>query len=226
MSSNIVGNESDSIFDSGCIRIALNKSNSIVSHISEDGSLSGPAVDIAHAFGRKLGLKVEFTYYAGPQDIVACAENGQWDLAFLAFDPSRTDRFYFTKPYLQIKATCAVRVSQNIESFDQLDQSGFSIASIAGTAFDLRLRKRLQAAQVVSFENEQTSYAYFLNGSAVAVAGIRSMLESEVETRPELRVLSDDFAIMAQAIAIQKNRTLLFDEIDKFLQNYENTAHG
>ena len=187
----------------GPARLAINVANAAVAQIRDDGSVRGPAAEIAASLGHLLNRPVEFVHYESASAIVGATELNAWHAAFIAHDPSRTDRFAFTPPYLSITAAL-VSPGASMKSLEDIDRPGHIIASVSGAAFDRHLRNLIVHAEVIGCTTPTDALALLTAGRAHAAAGIRGALDVFAATWPARYVLSDDFAVMQQAIAIHR----------------------
>lgn len=134
--------------------------------------------------------------------MVAAAEEGGWDLVFIASDPARADRFHFTSPVAELRA--ALLVAGEVGDQD-VDRPGRTIASLRGAGYDLRLRRTIKHAAILAHDTQEAALAAFAAGEVDAVAGIRALLERVVDSVGG-RVPASDFARIAQAVAIRRER--------------------
>ena len=84
------------------LRVAFIRSNPL--HAVEDrktGELRGPGIDLARSLANRLGVPLETQRLTRSEDIVASANSGAWDVAFLAVDRARANELDFSRPYLE-----------------------------------------------------------------------------------------------------------------------------
>src|SRR5207237_1346581 len=77
------------------------------------------------------------------------AKADEWDIAFLAADPSRAQDISFTAPYLEIEATYLVLPASPLTTLDDVDRPGVRIAVSDKRPYALALRRR-RASSLVS----------------------------------------------------------------------------
>ena len=189
-------------------RLAINVANAAVAQIGDDGSVRGPAAEIAASLSHLLNHPVEFVPYESASAIVGAVELSAWHAAFIAHDPSRSDQFTFTPPYLSITAALVSGVA-SMRSLEEVDRPGHIIASVRGAVFDRHLRSLIVHAEVIGCTTPTDALALLTAGRVHAAAGIRGALDAFAATRPAQYVLSGDFAVLQQAIAVHRERPCL-----------------
>ncbi len=193
---------------SGSLRAAINTGNPVLARAALPGhEPTGITVDLAQEIGRRLQVPVTLVAYTSAGKVVEAVSRHEWDVAFLAVDPQRGETIAFSKPYIQIEGTYAVRADARYKTSAELDSAGVKVAVITGAAYDLFLSRNLRAAQVVRAPTEDGAIALFESGQATVLAGIRPALASYVGGRADVRVLGDRFMTVDQAIAVPKEKT-------------------
>ena len=123
-----------------------------------------------------------------------------WDIAFLAIDPSRTDRIAFSDPYHSVEATFLVRDTLAYQSCAEVLLGDHMIISAKGAAYQARLSALTPKGSLVVATSPDEARQRFLQGEGHALAGIRETLESV--KIPGARILPDNFARIEQAVAV------------------------
>lgn len=190
----------------GSIRVAINVANTIVANVQKDGSLSGTAIEVAREIGECVGLSIEFKLYDDVSAILADVDRGEWDIAFIARDPSREALLHFTPAYMEIAATFAVRRNSGFARSQELDRSDVVIASASGAAYDLCLRRVIAHAMLSACDSHQSALDRFSAGEVDAVAGIRQQLARFAASNIYATVVQDNFATLGQPIAVRCDR--------------------
>lgn len=160
---------------------------------------TGVAIRIAERIGAELGLPLTFIEYPNAQSLVQAVADG-WDVAFLAIDPSRTDRIAFSDPYHIVEATFLVREDLSHLSCAEILRGNHMIMSAKGAAYQARLEALTIKGPVTVAASPDEARQRFLGGEGHALAGIRETLESV--RGPGARILPDSFARIEQAVAV------------------------
>ncbi len=200
----------------GVLRTAINTGNRAL--VQADGDrLDGLSPTLARRLADELGATFEPVLYDGAGKVFADASSGRWTLAFLAVDPARADQLAFTRPYLWIDTTYAVRVGSDFARCAEIDAPGVSVLVAAGSAYDLHLTKALRSARMIRVDSPPTSIARFLEGEGDAVAGVRATLERHLQGHPKVRILADDIVSVGQAMAVPTALADTVPFLDAFL---------
>lgn len=211
------------VAERGRLRAAINTGNrALVQQV--DGRLEGVSPALAEALARELGVPLELAVYDSAGKVVADAGAGRWDIAFLAVDPERADKVAFTKPYVLIETTYAVREGSPIKAVEELDRPGLTILVSKGAAYDLRLTAMLQNASLLRASSPVDSMERFSNGEADAVAGIRQSLAGFFDGRDGFRILPGAVISVAQAMAVPAKHAALITELEDFLERAKSSG--
>jgi polar amino acid transport system substrate-binding protein len=119
------------------LRVALNMNNAALVQRAGDG-YTGLAIRIAERISAALGAPLIYVEHPNAQSVLQAEPDG-WDIAFLAIDPSRTDRIAFSDPYHSVEATFAVRDALAHRSCAEILQGDHIIMSANSAAYQARL---------------------------------------------------------------------------------------
>lgn len=197
------------------LRAAINAANRALVRPQENGSFTGPSVEIAERLSEKMGVELQFVVYRSAAEIYTSCDRDEWDIAFLAAEPSRRDRLAFSKPYLTIDATLLTKAERPEKSLIDFDLLGVKIGATRGAAYHQVLANSLRAAEVVAFDTPSESIRCFLDEGLDAVAGIRESLSAEARSMPGLRLLAACFASIEQCVAVPVHRARELPWIDE-----------
>ena len=193
------------IAPAGSLRAAVNIANAALVRVDErTGELRGPSVDLAQSLAKEIGCPLLLEAYPSAAAILAADDSGAWDIAFIAADPSRTDRFAFSPPYAFVTATCMVPANAAISSVAQVDAPGFRIAAARGAAYTKQLERQIRHASIVYAEGPAAAIDLLKAGSSDAAAGLKDFLQNAAAQDASLRVVDDAFFAIPQTIAIRK----------------------
>ena len=197
---------------SGRLRAAINTGNKAL--VQEDGGrLRGVGPALAGRLAEEIGVPLEPVLYPGAGKVVDAAAGGAWSVAFLAVDPARADRVAFSRPYVTIDTTYAVRPGgPATPAF--VDAPGMTILSAAGSAYDLHLDKTIRHATVVRADSPGASMDRFAAGEGDAVAGVRATLTARFGGSEDAVVLAEALASAHQALAVPAE---IVPDLDGFL---------
>lgn len=199
------------------LRAAINTGNRALVQEADDGTLSGVSPALARAWAAERNAVLQPVIYRGARKVFEDAQSGAWDIAFLAIDPARAGRVAFSRPYVQIEASYAVRSASVFESVDQADRAGQTLLVGRGSAYDLFLTGVIEQAEIVRADTPGDSFARFRAGEGDLVAGVRQSLEREFGADPSYRVLPGRFGTIDQAMALPAPDHPDLAELDAFV---------
>ena len=196
------------IASAGFIRAAVNMSNAALIRWDENAdALIGPSAEIADRIARELDRGLSLIRYGSAADILSAADGGEWDIAFIASDPSRADRFSFSPPYISVEATYLVPVTSSYRTADELDTTGIRIASARSAAYTKQLERTLKRATVLHVDSPTAALDFLSNRECDAAAGLTEFLFNASERMEGFRVVDGVFSQIPQTIAVHKRAT-------------------
>jgi len=198
----------------GQLRAAINYGNGVLAQRgANEQDARGISADLARELGRRLGVPVHFVGFdaAGKvfEALQAPADDPKkWDIAFLAIEPVRAAEIAFTAPYVLIEGTYMVKKDSPLQKVDDVDRPGIRIAVGPNSAYDLYLTRTLKHAQLVRAEagGGRAMIDLFLKDNLDAAAGVRQPLEDYAKSDPSVRVMSDRFMDIRQAMGTPQGR--------------------
>src|SRR5258708_2554265 len=164
---------------SGKVRAAINYGNPVLAKRNPaSGELRGVTVDLSRELGHRLDVPVELVAYETVAKLLAGSKAEEWDVAFLAVDPTRGD-FAFSAPYMEVEVTYLVPGRSDMRQASQADRPGARIAVQSKNAADLFLTRELKHASLVRTPNTTATFAALKPGTADAFAANRHHLLSQ-----------------------------------------------
>ncbi|MCO5066865.1 MAG: transporter substrate-binding domain-containing protein [Rhizobiaceae bacterium] len=184
------------------------------------GLLRGKGVTLAKELARRLDLSLDMVSFGTAGEILRALGQDLWDVAFLAIDPARAANLDFTAPYMTIEGTYLVATASTFRTVGDVDRRGVRIAVSQGSAIDQHLTKLVRNAELVRAQGDTgaTSLTLFRELGLDALAGGRQQLAGYAEGNPELRVLSDHFLLVQQAMCLPKGRAEAADFLRDFVE--------
>ena len=145
---------------SGRIRVGINLGNRpLVQKPSDGGPLRGVSIDLAHALAAELDVPHDLVGYDAAGKVTQAT--GEWDVGFLAVDPTRAERLAFTPAYVQIGACYMVHADSVLQTPDAVDVPGRRVALARGAGYDLHLTRTLRHAQLERLPTALEAFACF-----------------------------------------------------------------
>ena len=191
----------------GKLRASINLGNPILANRDPGtGEPIGVSIDLAHAFAERLGVDLELVVFDTAGKSVEAVSEERADFGFFAIDPLRGEKIEFTAPYVLIEGFYLVRDDAPIRTNEDVDRSHNRVAVGNGSAYDLFLTRELKAAQIVRAPSSQAVVSTFLARNLEVAAGVKQQLEADARTTPGLRLLSERFMVIRQAMGTPKRR--------------------
>lgn len=192
---------------SGRLRASINLGNPILANRdAAGGEPRGVSIDLARAFGRRLGLEVDLVVFDTAAASVEAVSQEQADIGFFAVDPKRAQHIAFTAPYVLIEGAYLVREGSPLRSNEEVDRSGHRVVVGQGSAYDLYLTRELKQAAIVRAPSSPAVVDTFLQENAEVAAGVRQQLEADAQRLPGLRLLPGRFMVIRQAMGCPRSR--------------------
>jgi polar amino acid transport system substrate-binding protein len=191
----------------GVLRASMNLGNPILA--SKDGGTGEPvgvSIDLARAFGDRLGVPVELVVFDAAGKSVEAVAAERADIGFFAIDPLRGADIAFTAPYVLIEGSYLVREASPLTHNDEVDRDGVQVTVGKGSAYDLFLSRELKHAQIVRAPTSPTVVQTFLAQGLDVAAGVRQQLEADRQRHAGLRLLPGRFMVIQQAMGTPKSR--------------------
>ena len=142
--------------------------------------------------------------------LISCLKGrkaGEWDVAFIGLDPTRTADMDFTAAYLDVGNTYLVLANSPIQNIGDADRPGHRIAVTRGATQDLFLSKNLKQAEVIRVPLIQTSGLELLtSGKAHALTENTQVLVELAPKIPGATVVEGSIYGTPQALAVVKGR--------------------
>jgi polar amino acid transport system substrate-binding protein len=208
---------SQDLAPSGRLRAALNFGNQVLAVRSPTGEPQGVSVDLARAIADASGLPLDFVQFDSAGKVFDALAQGRWDLAFMAIDPVRGAQMDFTAPYVLIEGTYLVRSDAPFQKTGDVDVEGVHIAVTRGSAYELFLTRHLKHATLVRVERPEDALKTFLDKGLDALAAVRQPLNGFAASHPGLRVLTDAFMRIEQAVGVPKGHDAAHRWLSQFV---------
>lgn len=200
----------------GVLRVAINTGNRALVQIDSE-NLTGVSPALARRLAAEIGAQMSPVIYDGAGKVFADAGQDKWDVGFLAIDTKRAEKIAFTRAYIIIEATYAVRDPSNLRDVKDLDRTGVTVLTSTGSAYDMHLTKTLEHATLERSGTPPESFAEFRNGRCDAVAGVRESLIGFFGDDPKVRILPGVLTSVRQAMVLPDRNSPHIDALDDFV---------
>jgi len=196
-----------SLAPTGILRAAINLGNPILAGMSpETGEPAGVSVDLARAFGERLGVPVALVVFDTAGKSVDAVTHQAADIGFFAIDPLRGAGIRFTAPYVLIEGCYLVPHDSPIRANDEVDRPGRRVVVGQGSAYDLHLTRELKHATILRAPSSPAVVPTYVAEGADVAAGVKQQLEADARRMPGHRLLDGRFMVIQQAMGTPKPR--------------------
>jgi polar amino acid transport system substrate-binding protein len=198
------------------LRVAINTGNRALVQ-RNGGDLSGISPILARRLADEIGAQMVPVIYDGAGKVFDDVDDDKWDVGFLAIDEKRAEKIAFTRAYIVIEATFAVRAASEMADVGDVDRAGVSVLTSTGSAYDMHLTKSLQHAALHRSGTPPESFADFREGRCDAVAGVRASLAGFFGDDPTVRILPGVLTSVRQAMVLPGADNPLISALDDFV---------
>ena len=198
----------------GKLRVGLLYGNPALVRL-QDGQPTGIAVDLARALAHDLGAEFVPVGYQNAVAVLDSAARSEWDVAFIAYDPART-QVRFGTPYMEIENTLLVTAKSPIQDLAEMDARGRRIVVQSGDSADLYLTRSLKQARLVR-TTHAAAPGMLERGEVDAYAANLLRLTEVAPTLAGSRVLPGRFLALPQTIAVPPEREAALPWVNAFI---------
>lgn len=190
----------------------------------EKGNPAGISVDLAQTLGKYLNREVEIqnTPFDG---LIPALKTGKIDLIIssMTATPERAQSIDFSDPYLRTGLCLLVNKNSSIQSIQDLDQPGKTVAVKKGTTGHTYATGNMKQAKVLVLDKESACVLEVVQGKADAfiydqMSTYQNWKHNEETTRPILKPFKEE----SWAVGIQKGNTELQSKVNQFLKDFKN----
>lgn len=191
----------------GKLRVGILLTNPLqVTKDAASGELKGVAIDLGKELARRIGVPFAPVGYPSVAALVESAGSGEWDVAFLAINPTRAKVMDFAAPFMEVEVGYLVPAGSSVNTLSDVDQPGIRVAVAIKGGPDLFLSRSLKRAVLVRGANIPAAIEMLKSGKADVVASNKPGLFSWSEQLPGSRVLDGRFTTVDYGIATVKGR--------------------
>jgi polar amino acid transport system substrate-binding protein len=205
----------------GTLRAAFLATNPVQGRVdSRTGAVTGPVADLARELARRLGVSSMLLPEPNPAAVIARVKMHQADIGFLAYEAARATQVEFSEPYALVASAYLVRADSGIRVSADVDRAGVTIGAAKGQSQEIYVSEHVQRARVDVLPEtpaHDALVALLTSGKIDAFAANRQRMEEAAHTSPRVRVLSDNFLTIGQAIVVEKGEASQLREVNRFV---------
>jgi len=213
--------QTSALAPTGTLRAAFLGDNPVLGRVdAKTGTVTGPVADLVKELARRLGVPYTLIPAAGARDIIKRLQEHTADLGFMAYNAGRAADVDFSAPWLLMPNSYIVRADSPLHKVADADAAGVHIVAVKNDTQDVYLSAHLKNNRVDTIPAMpplEEIESMLLNGKVDAFAANRQRLMEAAARYPKLRVLSDNYFVAGQAIAIGKGNAARLGELNKML---------
>jgi polar amino acid transport system substrate-binding protein len=206
----------------GTLRAAFLGDNPVLGRVDpQTGAVTGPVADLVKELARRIGVPYALIPAAGARDIISRLQSHTADIGFMAYNAGRAKQVDFSAPWLLMPNTYIVRADSPIAKVADADRAGVRIAAVNNDTQDVYLSANLKNTHVEALPampSVEEMQDLLLSGKVDAFAANRQRLLQAAARYPKLRVVSDNFFVAGQAIALAKEDSPRLETLNRILR--------
>lgn len=200
--------QTSSLAPTGTLRAAFLDGNPVLGRVdAKTGAVTGPVADLVKELARRLGVPYTLIPAAGARDVIGRLQAHTADLGFMAYNAGRANDVDFSAPWLLMPNSYIVRSDSPLQKVDDADRAGVNITAVKNDTQDVYLSAHLKnnhVNTVPAMPSLEELSSLLLSGKIDAFAANRQRLMEAAARFPKLRVLSDNYFVAGQAVALAK----------------------
>jgi polar amino acid transport system substrate-binding protein len=212
----------------GTLRAAFLGDNPVLGRVDpQTGAVTGPVADFVKDMARRVNVPYTLIPASGARNIIARLQAHTADIGFMAYNAGRAADVEFSTPWILMPNSYIVRADSPLMKVADADRAGVNIMAVKNDTQDVYLSAHLKnnhvntvAAMPAPAEIQQM----LVSGKADAFAANRQRLLEIAGRFPELRVLSDDYFVAGQAIAVNKGELARLGAVSRMLDAILSTS--
>lgn len=189
----------------------------------EDGTPVGISVDFAKAFGEYIGrdVKIENTSWDG---LIPSLQTGKVDMIIssMTITDDRKKIVDFSNPYANAMLAVLTNKDSGINSVEDLDKSGKTLAVKTGSTGYIYAQKNIQNAEIIALADESACVTEVAQGKADGFIydqlTIYRNWQNNLDTTDAIFIPFQNVDMWG--IAVQKNDTELLAQLNEFIETY------
>jgi len=186
------------------------------------GLPSGVSVDLAEALGEALQrpVRIENIPFVG---LIPALQTGSVDVVISSMTATeeRAKSISFSEPYLSIGLALLVPKDSAVQSVQDLDQPGRSVAVRQGTTGEVWARANMQQAKILALEKENAAVLEVMQGKADAFIYDQMSIWKNAQVHADgTRAILSPIQQESWAVGLRQDDTELRDQVNGFLKDF------
>jgi polar amino acid transport system substrate-binding protein len=186
------------------------------------GDPAGVSVDLAKALGEFLHrpVRIENTPFAG---LIPALKTGRLDavISSMTATPERAQSVDFSDPYLKTGLCLLVGAKTGIQSIEDADREGRSVAVVKGTTGHIYATQHVKKAHVLVLDQPASCVLEIVQGKADAFIFDQMTTLQNWRKNPETtRAILTPFQSETWAVGLRKGNDALRTQVNAFIEDY------
>jgi len=188
----------------------------------EKGEPKGVSVDLAKELGKSLGKKIiiQNTAFDG---LIPALKSSKIDLIIssMTITDERRQSVEFSDPYLTTGLCLLVAKTKPLNSVEDLDKAGMTVAVKKGTTGHTYASRKIKNARLLVLDKEAAAVLEVVQGKADAFIYDQMSTYQNWKRNPDTtRALLNPFQTEQWGIAMRKGDVKLAEQVNRFLKTY------
>lgn len=188
----------------------------------EKGTPKGVSVDLANELGKALGKRIIISNISF-DGLIPALKTGKIDLIIssMTITDERKQSIDFSDPYLSTGLCLLVGKNSPVNSIDDLDKPGITMAVKKGTTGHSYASQKIKNARLLVLDKEAAAVLEVVQGKADAfIYDQMSTYQNWLKHRDTTRALLNPFQQEKWGIALRKGDERLKEQINQFLKTF------
>jgi polar amino acid transport system substrate-binding protein len=206
----------------GTLRAAFLATNPVQGRVDpRTGAITGPVADLMRELARRIGVPFTITPVPDAAAVIDQVKTHKVDIGFLAYEAARAAQVDFSVPYARMASAYAVRADSTLKSSAEVDRAGLKIGAVKGQSQEIYVSANVKNARIAVMPEmppNDALAAMLANGELDAFAANRQRMDELARMSPKVRVLTDSFMTVGQAIVVERGDSAArIEELNRFL---------
>ena len=205
----------------GTLRASFLATNPVQGRLDpRTGVVAGPVGDLVPELARRLGVPYRILPVPDAAALIESVRSGQADIGFLAVEAARATQVDFSAPFALMGNAYLVRAESPIRQSADVDRTGIVVGAVTGQSQQVWVSEHVRNARLHAVPTVPPADALagmLIRGEVDAFAANRQRMEDVARTDARLRVLSDNFSVIPQALVVRKGDSARLVQVNRFI---------
>ena len=205
----------------GTLRAAFLQTNPVQGRVDpQTGAVTGPVADLVRELARQKGVPFTILPVPDAAAVIDHVNTHKADIGFLAYEAARASQVDFSQPYLLTGSAYLVRADSALNRSADVDRAGIRVAAVKGVSQQIWVSANVTRASVqvlATMPPDEAVAKMIAGGELDAFAANRERMETIARKSPAVRVLTDNFMVVAQALVVEKGQTSRLEALNAFV---------